>query len=138
MKTTTIAAALTALLTAVEGTVAFPSTGTTALREEAAKKDLIFGCSAINQTYLEDPEFAAVLPYQFNGLGPENQLKWVFIHPTEGQYNWDPIDIIVEFAENNNMLVKGNGHSISCCDDGSFRSDHATLQGQDGSMGRCH
>src|SRR2546423_754297 len=109
------AVALIALFATSEGTVVFPCTGTTSLREEAAKKDLIFGSGAINQTYLEDPEFAAVLPYQFNSLGPENQLKWIFIHPTEEQYNWDPVDTIVAFAEDHNMAVKGHGLISGCC-----------------------
>ncbi|CRG87318.1 hypothetical protein PISL3812_04335 [Talaromyces islandicus] len=114
MKTIGVAT-LIALLAATEGTVAFPSTGTTSLREEAARKDLIFGSGAINPSYLEDPEFAAVLAYQFNSLSPENEMKWERLNPTEGYYNWDTIDTLVEFAEDHNMAVKGHGLISGCC-----------------------
>ncbi|EUC28130.1 glycoside hydrolase family 10 protein [Bipolaris zeicola 26-R-13] len=81
------------LLTAVKASIAIPTTGTTALREEAHKKNITIGSGAINPTYLEDPVFAAVLAEQFNSLHPENEMKWSFINPTPGHYNWDPIDL---------------------------------------------
>jgi hypothetical protein len=63
-----IATFITVLLAAADGAYAFPSTGTTALREEASKKGIFIGSGAINPTYLNDPEFAAVLANQFNSL----------------------------------------------------------------------
>ena len=86
-----------------------PSTGTTTLRQEAAKKGILFGSGAINPTYLNDSQFAAVLAKQFNSLSPENELKWSEINPTPGHYNWDTIDRLVAFAKDNNMAVKGHG-----------------------------
>ncbi|KAH7043321.1 glycosyl hydrolase family 10 protein [Macrophomina phaseolina] len=115
-KATGAATLIIALLaTIVEGTVAFPSTGTTPLRAEAAKKDILIGSGAINPSYLDDPEFAAVLAYQFNSLSPENEMKWSFIQPTEGHYNWDTLDRLVAFAEENDMVVKGHGLISGCC-----------------------
>lgn len=106
---------ITALIVAAETVYAFPSTGTTSLRDEASKKDILIGSGAINPTYLNDPEFAAVLANQFNSLSPENEMKWSFINPTKGHYNWDTIDRLVDFAEANNMVVKGHGLISSCC-----------------------
>ncbi|KAI9035501.1 endo-1,4-beta-xylanase [Aspergillus affinis] len=106
---------ITALLAAAEGVYAFPSTGTTSLRKEASKKDILIGSGAINPTYLNDTEFAAVLANQFNSLSPENEMKWSFINPAKGHYNWDTIDHLVNFAEDNNMVVKGHGLISSCC-----------------------
>lgn len=106
---------ITALIVAAEGVYAFPSTGTTPLRNEASKKDILIGSGAINPMYLNDPEFAAVLANQFNSLSPENEMKWSFINPTKGHYNWDTIDRLVNFAEDNNMVVKGHGLISSCC-----------------------
>jgi GH35 family endo-1,4-beta-xylanase len=103
------------LLTAVKASIAIPSTGTTTLREEAHKKNITIGSGAINPTYLEDPVFAAVLAEQFNSLHPENEMKWSFINPTPGHYNWDPIDRLVDFANDHDMLVKGHGLISSCC-----------------------
>lgn len=106
---------ITALLVAAEGVYAFPSTDTTPLRKEASKKEILIGSGAINPTYLNDPEFAAVLANQFNSLSPENEMKWSFLNPTKGHYNWATLDRLVEFAEDNNMVVKGHGLISSCC-----------------------
>lgn len=104
-----------ALLGAAEVTYACLDTGTTPLREEAEKKDILFGSGAINPNYLDDPQFAAVLAQQFNSLSPENEMKWAFINPTPGHYNWETLDRLVNFAEDNNMVVKGHGLISSCC-----------------------
>lgn len=95
--------------------LAAPSTGTSSLREEAQKKDILIGSGAINPDYLNDTRFAAVLAEQFNSLSPENEMKWVFLNPAEGQYNWQTIDRLVDFAEHHDMVVKGHGLISSCC-----------------------
>ncbi|KAH1552264.1 hypothetical protein KXV92_003851 [Aspergillus fumigatus] len=106
---------ITAFLAATEGTNAFTNTGTSPLRKEAASKGILIGSGAINQTYLDDPQFATILAEQFQSLSPENEMKWPFIHPTPWHYNWDTIDRLVGFAENNDMVVKGHGLISSCC-----------------------
>jgi GH35 family endo-1,4-beta-xylanase len=107
--------AIFSLLSTAQETIPVPDTGTTSLREEAYKKDIIIGSGAINPTYLEDPVFAAVLAEQFNSLHPENEMKWSLINPAQGHYNWDTIDRLVEFAKDHDMLVKGHGLISSCC-----------------------
>lgn len=99
---------------AVNGDAA-PSTGTTSLRDEAQKKDILIGSGAISPEYLNDSRFAEVLSEQFNSLSPENELKWNFINPAPGQYNWRTIDRLVDFAEDHDMVVKGHGLISSCC-----------------------
>lgn len=85
----TIASLRVALLAATATCeLAPPSTGTTSLREEAQKKDILIGSGAINPNYLNGTRFAAVLAEQFNSLSPENEMKWVFLNPAKGQYNW--------------------------------------------------
>ncbi|OBS20427.1 hypothetical protein FPOA_06797 [Fusarium poae] len=69
-----LAIVIVALATAAYA-VKIPCTGTTSLREEAAKKNLLFGSGAINPAYLDDAQFKAVLSKQFNSLSPENELK---------------------------------------------------------------
>jgi len=112
----TIASLSVALLVATATCeLAAPSTGTSSLREEAQKKDILIGSGAINPDYLNDTRFAAVLAEQFNSLSPENEMKWVFLNPAEGQYNWQTIDRLVDFAEHHDMVVKGHGLISSCC-----------------------
>ncbi|SCO90266.1 related to endo-1,4-beta-xylanase [Fusarium oxysporum] len=107
------------LLAAVGGAaskaLSVPSTGTTPLRKEAAKKDIIIGSGAINPSFLDDPKFRAVLSKQFNSLSPENEMKWGFIHPSKDKYNWPLLDRLVDFAEGHNMLIKGHTLISSCC-----------------------
>ncbi|KAH7184583.1 tomatinase [Fusarium flagelliforme] len=112
MKATTIIGALFAVAEAVK----VPCTGTTSLREEAAKKNILFGSGAINPSYLEDAQFRTVLAREFNSISPENELKWAFIHPTKDHYDWPLIDRLVDFAEANDMVVKGHGLISTCCD----------------------
>ncbi|CZT21907.1 related to endo-1,4-beta-xylanase [Ramularia collo-cygni] len=104
-----------AFLAVTSAATTIPSTGTTSLRKEAAKKDILIGSGAINPTYLNDPQFAAVLSKQFNSLSPENEMKWSILEPTQGNYNWETLDQLVHFAEDNKMAVKGHGLISSCC-----------------------
>jgi GH35 family endo-1,4-beta-xylanase len=83
-----------------------PDNTTTPLRLEASKKDVLIGSGAINLNYLNDIQFAAVLAEQFQSLSPENELKWSFIHPIEGHYNWETLNHLVDFAGNYIMVVK--------------------------------
>jgi GH35 family endo-1,4-beta-xylanase len=78
-------------------------------------KDILIGSGAINPDYLNDTRFANVLAEQFNSLSPENEMKWVFLNPTERQYNWHAVDRLVNFAKHYDMAVKGHGLISSCC-----------------------
>ncbi|KAB8267832.1 glycoside hydrolase superfamily [Aspergillus minisclerotigenes] len=115
MKAFSAATLITAFLAATEGISAITDTRTSRLREEAARKDILIGSGAISPTYLDDPQFATVLAEQFESLSPENEMKWSFINPTKGHYNWEIIDRLVEFAETHDMVVKGHGLISSCC-----------------------
>jgi GH35 family endo-1,4-beta-xylanase len=61
------------------------------------------------QTLLNDLRFATVLSQQFNSLSPKKEMKWVFLNPARGQYNWRSVDQLVDFAEHHDMVVKGHG-----------------------------
>ncbi|KAH7416721.1 glycoside hydrolase superfamily [Cadophora sp. MPI-SDFR-AT-0126] len=111
MKATTPIIGLLAAAEAVD----IPCTGTSSLKNEAAKKGILIGPGAINPTYLEDPQFAAVLTKQFDSLSPENEGKWSLINPTKGHYNWTSLDRLVDFADDNDIAVKGHGLISTCC-----------------------
>lgn len=55
-----------------------------------------------------DEEYREVLAAEYSSLTPENQLKWEFVHPEQGEYNFGPADAIVEFAERNGQVVRGH------------------------------
>ena len=85
------------------------------LRELASREGILIGSGAINPNYLDEPQFGEVLADQFNSLSPENELKWNFVQPQEGSFEFAGLDRLVDFAEDNNMVVKGHGFISSCC-----------------------
>lgn len=44
----------------------------------------------------------------FSGITPENQMKPQFVHPAEHLYDFEQGDIIADFAEENNLLLRGH------------------------------
>jgi endo-1,4-beta-xylanase len=99
--------------------------GIGSLREEAAKAGLIIGSGSIKgmtsttdgrpPNYLSEPLFREVLAGQFNSLSPENDMKWQFVQPEEGIFDFDGLDRLAAFGKANNMQVKGHGLISSCC-----------------------
>ena len=55
-----------------------------------------------------DKKYRKILAAEFNSVSPENQMKWDFIHPEPGVYNFGPADAIVDFAEANGQVVRGH------------------------------
>jgi endo-1,4-beta-xylanase len=104
---------------------ALDSAGIGSLRKEAEKAGITIGSGAIKAltstadgrppNYLADPQFRKVLAKQFNSLHAENEMKWAFIQPQEGVFDFDGPDRLVAFAQANGMEVKGHGLISSCC-----------------------
>ena len=85
------------------------------LREEAARAGILIGSGATNPMYLDEPKFGEVLSAQFNSLSPENELKWNFVEPQEGVFQFAGLDRLVDFAGKNHMAIKGHGFISGCC-----------------------
>ena len=49
-----------------------------------------------------------MLGSEFNLLMPGNQLKWQVIHPGQDTFNFNPGDLLVDFAVAHNMKVQGH------------------------------
>ena len=89
------------------------------LREEAAKAGLLIGSGAIKgmtttaddrpENYLAETRFREVLSEQFDSLSPENDLKWEYVQPEEGIFDFEGLDRLVTYAETHGMVVKGHG-----------------------------
>jgi endo-1,4-beta-xylanase len=114
LRTVAIAAALT-LVTSLFIPVQAADAAVLSLREKAAQSGIIIGSGAVNPDYLDDPEFAQILPQQFNSLSPENELKWSFVQPQQGVFDFTKLDRLVDFAEKHDMAVKGHGLISGCC-----------------------
>ena len=69
---------------------------------------LYFG-SAINMSHVKtDVEYAHYAEKEFSILTPENEFKFIFIHPKKNEFKFDVADSLVEFAKKNHQLVRGH------------------------------
>ena len=94
-------------------TTAVPSTTTTqyafngqTLRQIADARGFIIG-AAVNGYSLSDPAFAAALSQHFNSITPENAMKFAVIRPDEDTWDFDEADLLVSFALQHGMKVRG-------------------------------
>jgi endo-1,4-beta-xylanase len=55
-----------------------------------------------------DAKSVALVKAQFNAITPENVLKWEWVHPSPGVYNFTPSDHYVAFGERNKMFIVGH------------------------------
>ena len=74
---------------------------------------------------LGDPTYATTLAREFNGLTPENELKWATLHPEPTTYNFGPADALVDFARAHDMKIRGvplvwNEQNPAWLDQGNF------------------
>jgi endo-1,4-beta-xylanase len=77
------------------------------LRALADARSIYIGAAA-NNNLSSEADYAAVLAGQFNLLTPENVMKFEVIHPEPDSYNFAPADELVNFAQANNMAVRGH------------------------------
>lgn len=62
---------------------------------------------AVSPRALDGSE-ADLIVKQFTSMTPENAMKMGPIHPEENRYFWDDADKIVDFAEKNNLMLRGH------------------------------
>ncbi|WP_433346099.1 endo-1,4-beta-xylanase [Microtetraspora malaysiensis] len=78
------------------------------LRTLAAARGLRIG-SAVSDSALEkDSGYQDKLKYEFNSVTPENAMKWANLEATRGKATWEKADAIVDFAVQNNQMVRGH------------------------------
>ncbi len=83
------------------------------LRDLAAQKGLIYGCSAAVDFVVPglpkfDPAFARLVAEQCGLLVPETALDWRYVEPSPGQFNFHQGELLASFAKAHNMKF-GNG-----------------------------
>lgn len=98
-------AAPTAAPATTAPTCAAPPECTT--RELADSAGVTLG-TAVRADLLDDPNYRKTLVSTFNSVTPEYELKWDSIHPEPGQWRFESVDRIVEFADANDLDVKGH------------------------------
>jgi endo-1,4-beta-xylanase len=91
------------------GTGGTLATGTsdTPLRMRAGAANRVIG-AALGTYHFSDPNYKPVAAREFNGLTPENEMKWEAIGRTEGVFDFSRGDQLVAFANENGMKVRGH------------------------------
>ncbi len=77
------------------------------LREAADRIGILVG-AAVDPRHFSEPDYAGTLAREFNMVEPENAMKWALTEPAPGQFDFDPGDAVVSFAEARQMKVRGH------------------------------
>ncbi|WP_229503455.1 endo-1,4-beta-xylanase [Nesterenkonia sedimenti] len=56
----------------------------------------------------DDAEYRDHLAAEYNSLTHENYLKWEFIQPEQGEYDFEAADAVVTFAQEHGMDMRGH------------------------------
>ncbi|HSE25121.1 MAG TPA: endo-1,4-beta-xylanase [Pyrinomonadaceae bacterium] len=77
--------------------------------KDAFKSDFLIG-AALNRRQFSaaDKSELALIQTHFNSITPENQLKWQYVHPSPGKFDFTAADQYVSFGEKHNMVVIGH------------------------------
>ncbi|WP_218220954.1 endo-1,4-beta-xylanase [Nesterenkonia sp. Act20] len=75
-----------------------------------------------------DPEYREHLASEYSSVTHENFLKWEFVHPEPGVYDFEQADAVVAYAEENGMDIRGHAlfwHSQNpdWLEDGDYSQD---------------
>jgi endo-1,4-beta-xylanase len=81
---------------------------TPSLRAAAAARGLGIGAAAVPELLSREEIYRRTLGGEFNMLVAENVMKWGLIHPERDRFNFCPGDVLVGFAETNEMGVRGH------------------------------
>jgi endo-1,4-beta-xylanase len=77
--------------------------------KEVFKDDFLVG-AALNESQFSgrNPGADELIRRQFNSISPENDLKWVRVHPRPDHYDFSAADRYVEFGRKNGMFTVGH------------------------------
>lgn len=86
----------------------YPAPPTVPLRTFAKLKGIEIGPAVNRFAFDTDPRYKPVLAEQFNIVTSENILKFGPVHPEPDVYNFSDSDNLVQFAEDNEMTMRGH------------------------------
>jgi endo-1,4-beta-xylanase len=84
-----------------------PSGAVASLRvaaEQAGK----YIATALTPTHFSEAAYMTTAAREFDGVTPENEMKWSATEPNQGQFSFGGGDSVVTFAQQNGMKVKGH------------------------------
>jgi len=80
----------------------------TPLGHLALQKGISFGFALNYRLLTTDPTYASLVTRECTIVTPENAMKWEGIHPAADQYTFSQADVIVAFAQEHSIKVRGH------------------------------
>jgi endo-1,4-beta-xylanase len=77
------------------------------LRQVASVHGIKVGAAADSPDF-SDPQYVATLGAEYSQLQPENEMKFGFVHPAAGVYDFTGADALVAYAQAHTMVVRGH------------------------------
>ncbi|HEY5448480.1 MAG TPA: endo-1,4-beta-xylanase [Polyangia bacterium] len=77
------------------------------MRQSAAAAHRRIG-TAVMSYHIADGAFRTLVAREFDSLSPENEMKWASVEPRPGAFEFAAADRLVDFAEKNNMRMRGH------------------------------
>ncbi|WP_191557380.1 endo-1,4-beta-xylanase [Metabacillus idriensis] len=78
------------------------------LKKHAEKKDFLIGSAVRYDPLMEEEKYKEIVKGEFNIITVENEMKFSAIHPEPYVYHFRKADAIVDFANYNNIQVRGH------------------------------
>lgn len=82
--------------------------GTASLRCHAAASGLLAGFAVVPWLLRNNATYAAIVQEQANLIVAENAMKWESLRPSATTYNFDSADVLLSFAEQGRMKIRGH------------------------------
>lgn len=79
-----------------------------ALRDLAEARGLKIGAAAAYEPLRDEPIYSWTLAREFDLVTPENVMKFSYLQPEKGRFDFGPADFLARFAKKNKMLVRGH------------------------------
>ncbi|MDW8034357.1 MAG: endo-1,4-beta-xylanase [Nitrososphaerota archaeon] len=77
------------------------------LKELASKCKIMIG-TCVSYSSLSDKKYREIISREFSVITPENELKFVLVHPFRNIYTFSRADAIISFAEEHGIKVRGH------------------------------
>lgn len=78
------------------------------LSKEARRTGMLFGCAARADQMFADKDFQALVLTECGEISPELELKWSYIEPAQGQFNFSGADALSDFAARHHLAFHGH------------------------------
>ncbi len=82
--------------------------GPGSLKAHASARGLLTGCAVNAGLFGSDPTFRELIAQQYSIVVPENCMKFGWVQPEPGSYNFADADALVAFAEAHGIKVRGH------------------------------